>query len=229
MRAFGSFDLDPFFLLTERTPNRCIADGDYESARITCRSDRGHTRGGKRLSDLDVIVPCEPPPDVIFTWMSWCLLQERTIRIFEDEGLTGFSIRPARARLQQNDRELSVGELIVTGWGGLAPEACGIREVEHCKACGHLRYSRLEEPRELLDTRNWDGSDFFMIWPLPIFRFVSPRVAEVCAKHNISGISLERNFPAPTEHVETGYSPGRLSYYMPPDRAHALGDKLGIF
>lgn len=122
-----------------------------------------------------------------------------------------------------------MSELVVTGWSGIAPEASGIREVERCPACGHLRYSGIEEPRELLDVNNWDGSDFFMVWPLPMFRFVTGRVAEVCAKHKISGITLERNFPPPSEHVISGYSPGRLSYYMPADRAHTLGDNLRIF
>jgi len=47
-------------------------------------------------------------------------------------------------------------------------------------------------------------------------------------KIQISGISLERNFLS-VGHVIPGYSPGRLSYYMPADRAHALGDDLQIF
>jgi len=226
-----SFDLDPFFLLDEVRPNTCIADiapeAPFESVKITCRLVRDHMRGGKRLSDLDVVVPCDSPPDVVFTWGSSCLVQERTLRIFQDEGLTGFSTRPARAR-SQDGRAFPVSELVVTGWGGIAPEASGIRELERCPACGHLSYSGIEEPRELLNVNNWDGSDFFMVWPLPMYRFVTGRVAEVCAKHKITGITLERNFPLPSEHVISGYSPGRLSYYMPADRAHALGNSLRI-
>jgi hypothetical protein len=38
-------------------------------------------------------------------------------------------------------------------------------------------YSAIEEPRELVDFKNLDGSDFFMIWPLPRYRFVTARVA----------------------------------------------------
>lgn len=181
------------------------------------------------MSDLDVIIPCDPAPDIIFTWMSECLVQDRALHLFQEEQLTGFSTRSAKGRIAKTGLPVALTELLFTGWGGMAPEASGIREVYRCQACGHLRYSGLEEPRRLLDVNNWDGSDFFMIWPLSRFRFVTGRVAEVCRKHSITGIALERNFPLPSDRVFSGYSPGRLSYYFPTDRAHALGDPLDIF
>jgi hypothetical protein len=229
--SLGGFDLDPFLLFTDGEKNPCIADTDpsapSESLRITCRAVRGHMRAGKRLSNLDVVIPCEPAPDVIFTWLSECLIQDRVLRIFQEQGLTGFTTQPAKARLNTTGQSIEVSELLVTGWGGLAPEASGIREVARCPACGDLHYSEIEEPRELVDVNNWDGSDFFMIWPLPRFRFVTAKVAEVCRKFRLTGVLLERNLP--TDQTSSGYSPGRLSYYMPPERAHALGDALQIF
>jgi len=77
-------------------------------------------------------------------------------------GLTD-ATQPAGARLKRTGRSIGVSELLVTGWGGLAPEASGIREVGRCGACGYLDYSEIEEPRELVNVKNWDGSDFFMI------------------------------------------------------------------
>jgi len=153
----------------------------------------------------------------------------RALHLFQEEQLTGFSTRSAKGRIAKTGLPVALTELLVTGWGGMAPEASGIREVYRCQACGHLRYSGLEEPRCLLDVNNWDGSDFFMIWPLSRFRFVTGRVAEVCRKHSITGIALARNFPLPSDRVISGYSPDRLSYYFPTDRAHALGDPLDIF
>jgi hypothetical protein len=229
----GGFDLDPFFLFADPEGNECVADiapeATLQSVQISCSTVRDHRRGGKRLSDLEVVIPCDSPPHVIFTWSSWCLVHDETLQIFREEGLTGFSVRRARVSLKKTGAPVAVSELVVTGWGGMAPEASGIREVERCEECGHLHYSAIEEPRELIDLKNWDGSDFFMVWPLPMFRFVTSRVAEVCRKYKISGVSLERNFPAPGRVVSSGYSPGRLSYYMPSERAHALGDKLEIY
>jgi hypothetical protein len=228
-----SFELDPFLLFTHPEPDSCVSDmnpdSPHESRQITCRTNPGHMRGGKRLSNLDLIIPCDPVPDVIFTWMSECVVRDRVLEVFRDEHITGFSTRPAEGRSAKTGSPIRLAELLVTGWGGIAPEACGIREVARCRECGHLRYSGLEKPRELIDITNWDGSDFFMIWPLPRYRFVTSRVAEICRKHSITGVALERNFPIPSAWVIPGYSPGRLSDYFPSDRAHELGDPLDIF
>jgi hypothetical protein len=159
--------------------------------------------------------------------MSESLIQERVRQVFEHEGLTGFSALPARAKLKVSGRSIRVHELAVTGWGGMAPAASGIQEVERCPGCGHLHYSKLEAPEKLIDPKNWDGSDFFMIWPLPRFRFVTDRVVEVCQRHGVTGAVFSENWPT-ARREGTGYSPGRLSYYMPRERARLLGGALGI-
>ncbi|MBZ5642527.1 MAG: hypothetical protein LAO19_07200 [Acidobacteriia bacterium] len=176
---------------------------------------------------MNMVVPCDPAPDVIFTWMSECLIQEPVRQIFDSEGLTGFSALPARAKIKKTGVSIPVHELAVTGWGGMAPEATGIREVERCHACGHLVYSRLEAPEKLIDFHNWDGSDFFMIWPLPRFRFVTERVVEVCERHGVTGVAFSQNWPT-SQRKGSGFTPGRLSHYMPRERAQLLGGALGI-
>src|SRR5882672_6970400 len=154
-----------FYLLCEPEGNHCIADineaAPYNVEKIRCPIESGHARS-RRNSPLDMVVPCDPAPDVIFTWMSECLIQEPVRQIFDSEGLTGFSTLPARAKIKKTGVTIPVHELAVTGWGGMAPEATGIREVERCPGCGHLVYSRLEAPEKLIDIQNWDGSDFFM-------------------------------------------------------------------
>ena len=228
----SSFDLDPFFLFSEPEPNPCIADLDpkasNEMERIFCAISPGHRRVGRALSPLSVLLPCSPAPDVIFSWRSRCLLSDKVCDVFARERLTGFSTKSATAKIRETGVRVDVSELVVTGWGGVAPISSGIREVEHCNGCGYLRYSGIEEPKALIDPVNWDGSDFFMIWPLPNYRFVTQRVVEACKAHGITGVSFERNMPLPSGRVLSGYSPGRLSYYMPADRAHALGDRLRI-
>jgi hypothetical protein len=221
--------LTRFYLLQEPEGNKCIAElnesAPYGMEKIRCPIKSSHSRG-RRNSHLDMVVPCDPPPDIIFTWMSECLIQEAVRRIFESEGLTGFSSLPASAKLKGTGRPTPVYELAVTGWGGMAPAASGIREVEGCSGCGHLHYSQLEAPEKLIDPKNWDGSDFFMIWPLPRFRFVTERVVQVCQKHKISGVNFSQNMRALA--TRSGYSPGRLSHYMPRERAHLLGEAFGI-
>src|ERR1035438_1228949 len=141
-RGLSRFDLDPFFLIAEPRESPCVAesnrDAPEEYQKMFCPTLPGHRRAGKRLSNLDVIIPCDSVPDVIFTWMSECLVHDRVLQVFQDERFTGFSTRPAKARLKGSGATLSVRELLVTGWGGVAPEASGIREVERCVACGHL-------------------------------------------------------------------------------------------
>jgi Protein of unknown function (Gmx_para_CXXCG) len=193
--------------------------------RICCPIRPGHGRG-RRSSPLNVVVPCDPAPDVIFTWMSECLIQESLLRLLENEGITGFSGLPARAEIEGTGKSIQACELAVVGWGGIAPAASGIREVERCTECGHLHYSPLENPEMLIEPKNWDGSDFFMIWPLPRFRFVTERVVKLCRRYGVTGVSFSTNFPPSRSH--SGYSPGRLSYYMPKERAHQLGAALGI-
>lgn len=224
-------DLDPFFLLSEPRPNRCVADlapdGNFQTEKILCQVFPGHQRS-RRLSAYDVIVPCDPPPDVIFTWMSACLIQEKVKQILLNEHLTGFCTRPAQAKIKATSDQISVSELIVTGWAGVAPASSGIREIERCKGCGYLRYSPIEEPKELIDAKSWDGSDFFMIWPLPRYIFVTERVVEIFKRYALSGVVFEQYFPFSPGRSH-GYSPGRLSYYMPSDRAHAIGDEADIY
>jgi hypothetical protein len=219
-----------FYLMLEPEGNQCVAEmngrASYEIEKIRCPINPRHARG-RRNSPLDMVVPCDPPPSVIFTWMSECLIQESVRVVFESEGLTGFSVLPARATIKKTGADIPVHEMAITGWGGIAPEASGIREVERCPGCGHLHYSKLERPEDLVSQKNWDGSDFFMIWPLPRFRFVTERVVEACRRHSVSGVVFSQNWPT-TGRDSTGYSPGRLSYYMPQERAHLLGGVFGI-
>jgi hypothetical protein len=77
----------------------------------------------------------------------------------------------------------------------------------------------------LIDDSQWDGSDFFMVWPLPLFHFVSERAARVMLEHDLTGgVLLEMDEIRPLD----GLSPGRLSYWMPFERARALGESLQI-
>ena len=115
----------------------------------------------------------------------------------------------------------------MTGWAGIAPAESGVRLVERCDGCGHIRYSGCENSDALIDVSQWDGGDFFMVWPLPKYIFVTDRVAQLVRDNRLMGAVLER--PADLRFTSGGFSPGRLSYWMPEQRAHEFGDALGIY
>jgi hypothetical protein len=199
---------------------------------IDCPVDATHGRigSGKRLTDLSVTLPRGPVQDFVWTWYSECLIQDRVLDLFRREGFTGFEVKPVKARFKKGtDEPPRLWELIRTGWAGLARPESGIKRTYFCDACKHVRYSDIENPQQLIDESQWDGSDFFMVWPLPNFIFVSQRVADCLRDHRLSGVVVKRadeyeKNPAVIE----GFGPGRLSYWMSEDRARQLGTALGI-
>jgi len=114
----------------------------------------------------------------------------------------------------------------------MAKPESGIRldESKSCAVCGSLQYTDLTDATQLIDESKWDGSDFFMVWPMPKFVFVTERVVNVIREHHLTGVRIEPIWELkPSPHVIPGYSPGRLSYWMPERRARELGEPLGIY
>jgi hypothetical protein len=102
-----------------------------------------------------------------------------------------------------------------------------VRLVEHCEHCGLLTYSSFKDATKLIDLNLWDGSDFIMVWPLPRFIFVTERAKNVIERAGLEGavfVPIEKLLPSKHRHL----SPGRLSYWMPKERAHQLGELYGI-
>jgi hypothetical protein len=202
-------------------------DDEVSLEQIMCPVNPHHRRGGKRVSELSVVLPHRNVHDIVWTWLSDCLLQDHVLKLFGEAEFTGFDVRPVKARFSQSsDKPPMLWELRVVGWGGLAPPESGVQLVEKCDACGDLEYSGTDQPELILDERQWDGSDFFFVWPLPRFIFVTDRVAELVHKHNLTGVRLIE--PRSLEPIR-GAGPGRLHYYLPESRAHELGDTLGIY
>ncbi len=209
--------------------------------------DPGHARVGKRLTDLSVLLTSRRIPDFVWTWYSDCLIQDHVLRFFRGQGFTGFDVKPCsgshedRARrpdLCDDNPGLRAGEaaqleiptlweLVVTGWAGVAPPESGVRLAKFCPACSHRVYSRFTSPTKLIDESQWDGSDFFMVWPLPRYTFITDRVAKAIRGNKLRGALLK-----PLSKLEckvSSLSPGRLSHWMPEDRARQLGEPFGIY
>src|SRR5439155_13113173 len=86
--------------------------------------------------------------------------------------------KPVTARFRKKcpERPPKLRELVIVGWAGVAPPESGIRVIETCSSCGLLHYSCFDNSLRLINESQWDGTDFFMVWPLPRFIFVTDRV-----------------------------------------------------
>jgi hypothetical protein len=203
--------------------------GDMQLEHVTCPAKEGHRRGGKRLTNLSVALRGKGVEDFIWTWLSECLVRDQVLELFRASGFTGIDVRPVKAKFKRpcGDDPPRLWELVITGWAGIASVESGIKLTEKCDACGLLRYSRCENLGKLIEVSHWDGSDFFMVWPLPKFIFVTERVAKAIRENRLTGAILARpedmSFGLPP-----GFGPGRLSYWMPERRARELGGTLGI-
>lgn len=222
---------DLFWRLDSPSNDRKLAEWDptVEQQSVVCSAHPGHQRAGRRLGPLRVVLPSDIRDDVIWTWYSECLVQESVLKLLAREGITGYSTREVRVERKSGAGGLPpLSELVVTGWGGVARPSSGIRldPTRSCPSCNLLVYTGLTNPAELFDPKQWDGSDVFMIWPLPRFILVSARLARLLRAEEVTGTRL-----TPLEHLpptSSTLSPGRLSYWMPEERARELGEPLGI-
>jgi hypothetical protein len=201
--------------------------GEMKSEQVICPINAGDRRGGKRLTDLSIALRGGAVQDFVCTWYSEFLVQDHGLQLFKASGLSGYQVKPVRAKFKRQSKQQPpiLWEVIVTGWAGMAPAESGIKLVEQCPGCGYLRYSECTDIEKLIDESQWDGSDFFIVWPLPKFIFVTGRVAQVIRDNRLSGAIL---LPPNELDLTGGFSPGRLSYWMPPERARQLGAGLGI-
>jgi hypothetical protein len=204
------------------------ARGEMDLEQVICPVNPGHRRGGKRLTNLSVVLPGRTVEDFVWTWQTECLVQDHLLELFRKSGFTGFDVKPVKAAFKRASEQEPprLWELIVTGWAGIASAESGVNLVERCNTCGSLRYSGCSNVEKLIDASQWDGSDFFMVWPLPKFIFITDRVARVIRENRLAGVTIQRF--ADLRFASGSFSPGRLSYWMPEDRARELGGTLGI-
>ncbi|MDP3025407.1 MAG: hypothetical protein Q8O10_07705 [candidate division Zixibacteria bacterium] len=185
-------------IYSEDLPDSYFAEWSHEDIElegIKCTIDEGHQRAGRRLSDLTVILrtPKVLEFDFIWTWMSEPLINERVIKIFKENKLTGYSLRPVTIkRIKRFKGNLSTipkfWELVITGKGGYAHPNSGIKLKDECKACGSKTYSAYEHGI-IVDEKNWDGSDFFRIieWPRIL---VIEKVKQIIENYKITNVEL---------------------------------------
>jgi hypothetical protein len=221
--------MTPFWLLQYPASVRPAKESpDTKFEQVICPLNDGHRRAGRRIGDLSVIVYPSGVRDIIFTWSSDILISKRTLDLFKKYRVTGFETKRARTSYPKNIKAAppELFELVVVGWGGWAAPAAGLALVDSCPGCGDKTYT-IAEPSRLLDPAAWDGSDLFIVWPAPGFRFISDRLAGILRRENVSGVKL---LPASAPPIERGtrLSPASLAINMPEARALELGRRFGI-
>jgi hypothetical protein len=235
-----------FWHLRPNASERKLAEWDHDKMKleiVKCPADPGferngrhypaHQRAGRRLTNLSIVLPNEPADDFVWTWQNECLVKDHTLELLRDHAISGFDVKPVAVRSESPiERPPRLSELMVTGWGGMAKPESGIHldESQSCSACGRLRYTGLVDAEQLIDKGRWDGSDYFIVWPMPRYIFVTERVIRLIEKHQLTGVRFQRiSEIKQSKSVIPGYSPGRLSYWMPEKRAREIGEPLGIY
>lgn len=202
-----------------------VSEDGLDLETIVCPLNAGHQRVGRRRSTLKAIVGAAAG-DLVWTWPSDLLVSSRLRESIEKEQLSGLTFRPAEV---VDRRGLGLAnqfwEVVVEGWAGEASPASGIHLTDRCDGCGLLVYSCFTNPAKLVDVEKWDGSDFFIVWPMPRFIFVSHRALEFLNRHGPASFSA---IPIEDLRCDSQLTPGRLSHWMSPQRAHALGHAIGI-
>ena len=201
---------------------------DIELEQIVCSVNSGHQRAGARKTPLSVILDSPIEAGFVWTWQGDCLITDEVLQMFRENNFTGFKTTPVKVSRGKNSIDVSnLHELQIVGWGGVAPTTSGVRLTNSCAGCSLLEYSCFTDANKLISTDAWDGSDFFIVWPLPRYVFITDRVATAIKQSLFSNVRLQHlgDLKCPDNSM---LSPGRLSYWMPKDDAVRLGGDLDI-
>ncbi|MEW6606580.1 MAG: hypothetical protein AB1414_03865 [bacterium] len=184
----------------------------------------------------NIIIDLSSPKigDFLKTWgyTAW-MITDKVANLFKEQGFTGYELRPVRINeVKKMKKGVSIPklwQLVIVGWGGVAPPESGIKCIYKCEVCGYWKYHRLTNPSALIDISQWDGSDFFMVFPLVQYIFVTERVKQFVEEKGLKGCFFIE--PKDIEFVsdEIGSSSRVLLQKMPKHRAKEIGDPLGLY
>ena len=181
-----------------------------------------HTMRSRWGRPLKVVGPVRPVTDFEWTVYGDVIVSQTMAEAFGKAGFSGVQLLPVEF---YTSTETPFGresvELRVNGWGGNAPASSGIHEIERCTYCGHRIFSGYSCPERLFNLEDWDGSDLFLIWPLPRYMMVTGRVRDFILDSKYTGVRLRRLAELPRVVAGT-LTPGNLADWFDDERVHMI-------
>lgn len=179
---------------------------------------------------LTIDLPSPNIGDFLTTWGGLQIITDKVAQLFKEQGFSGYELKPVRInkikRMRKPKPIPKLWEFVVTGFAGMAPIESGVKLTYKCEACNHIEYSSCTNVSALIDMYQWDGSDFFSVYPMGSF-LVTERVKNLIEEKKLTNCKVipleEAGIP---ERLMRG---GKLYYYMSIDRARAFGEPLGIY
>ncbi|MEW4566028.1 hypothetical protein AB1K70_26160 [Bremerella sp. JC770] len=161
----------------------------------------------------------------------YTLISPRVQSLLQEIGATGYELRDVadmRLGFEHAPEDRAYKQLVTLGWGGLPAEESGVKRIK--SEFGEFCFSRCTNPGKLLDRNQWDGTDFFRIWPVGVW--ITERVYKVLSKNRIKHVYLAPMESMNCEPLRDGVTtfvgkPLRLIY--PEDRAQEIGQPLNIY
>jgi hypothetical protein len=220
-----------FWLVTIPRNQRLLVQAASRTPMIKatpCPLTNRHTGRKVRTGDLHVEADPRAVKDFTWTWMTELLISSKVLKVFEKHHVTGFDLRRVVAEYPKSIAAPfpELYEVMITGWAGLPSREANLTVTDSCPACGRTHYS-IGEPSKLLDPGAWDGSDLFMVWPLPRHPFASDRLASIIRQEKLDGVKL---IPPAAIDMDRGaeLNPGSLFEWLPEERAEELSRQLGV-
>lgn len=190
-------------------------DMDFEGS-ILCSKYPSHQRPGRRKNPLRIKFESSKIGDFIWTWYSECVITENIANLFKEAGFTGYRLEPLIVTGVKGGDISSLPkmwEFKVTGKGGNICKLNQIKIKKECECCKHIVYSDFKRGLHL-DESLIDGSDFFTVWPLPMFIITTEKVKNFIEKNEISNVKLIPLEDLEGEGEEGSLSPGNYEDWL---------------
>jgi hypothetical protein len=183
-----------------------------------CSRRPEHAARARWTRPLKVISPIQPMTDFEWTVYGDIIVNSEIAESFRNAKFSGVQFSPSEFYTStETPFGRSSFELRVTGWGGRAPVESGIREIERCPYCKNTVFSGYTHPERLFNIDGWDGSDMFLIWPLPRYIMVTGRVRDFISDAKYTGVRFRKLTELPPVVAGT-LTPGNLHNWFDDDR-----------